>query len=270
MGFLNQIKKKMLRHPLLYALRYALISENGPPVYHDDCARFDTFNDASVVPDFFYEINSKMALDPTADELQKAIQIGIYLRSRSKPGPGIGLSPELTLQMMLEGKGGVCSDFSEMFNLFCLINQIPVKEWGSADQLYKTQLGHSFNEIYSEQHKKWIAIDIHKGILFKDNSGNYLSVIELFNDLRAGSPLIPHHYSDYRAPKIERLALVYAAKTIPFLVDYKHYKYISQCFRKYQKKVPKILIDTWIILNRKNQKFIFVLDNYKKILFKST
>jgi hypothetical protein len=270
MEFLNKIKKKMLRHPWLYVIRYALISKNGPTVYSDDLARFDQFNDLSVVPEYFFKINPQINLQPQADELEKAKQIGEYLRSNTKPGQAIGLSPETTLNKMLNGQGGVCSDFSEMFNLFCLINDIPVKEWGCVDQLYQTQFGHSFNEIYSTQKQKWIAIDVHKGILFKDSIGNYLSTLELFRSLRAGSELHLEHYSDYRSPKIERLNFVYAAQTIPFLVDNRHFKYISNCFRKHEKKYPKPLIDSWIILNQKNQKFIFLLDNYKKLLFKKS
>lgn len=270
MSVLNRLKKKMLRHPWLYVVRYALISENGEQANFNQLARFDQFNDLSVVPDYFFKINSEISVAEHADELEKSKQIGQYLRSKTKPGPAIGLSPEATLRKMLEGNGGVCSDFSEIFNLFCLINQIPVKEWGCVDRLYNTQFGHSFNEIYSSAKQKWIAIDIHKGILFKDPSGDYLSTIELFQYLRAGNELIVEHYSDYRSPQIERLNFVYAAQTIPFLVDNRHFKYISNCFQKYEKKIPKLLMDSWIILVQKNQKFIFVLDNYKKLLFKKS
>jgi hypothetical protein len=270
MEFLKKIKKKMLRHPWLYSARYMLISKNNPTVYSDDLARFDQFNDLSVIPELFFKINPQINLQPQADELEKAKQIGQFLRSNAKPGPAIGLSPETTLKKMLDGQGGVCSDFSEMLNLFCLMHNIPVKEWGCVDQLYQTQFGHSFNEIYSNALKKWVAIDIHKGILFKDAVGNYLSTIELFRSLRAGSDLNLEHYSDYRSPKTERLPFVYAAYTIPFLVDNRNFKFISNCFRKNEKKYPKLLIDSWIILNRKNQKFIFILDNYKKLLFKKS
>lgn len=270
MKFLNKIKKKMLRHPWLYITRYALISKNGPKVYSDDLALFDQFNDISIIPEFFYKINPQINLQPQADELEKAKQIGQYLRSNTKPGPAIGLSPETTLKKMFNGQGGVCSDFSKMFNLFCLMNDISVKEWGCVDQLYQTQFGHSFNEIYSTAQQKWIAIDVHKGILFEDKSRNYLSAMELFLYLRAGNELIVKHYSDYRSPKIERLPFVYATYTIPFLVDNRNFKFISNCFRKNEKKHPKTLIDSWIILSKKNQKFIFVLDNYKKLFFKKS
>lgn len=270
MIILNKIKKKIRRHPLLYFTRYAFVSKNGMYQYTEDMCRFDEFHTAASVPDYFFEINQKIPLDPDSDELEMAKQIGIYLRNACKPGPAIGLSPENTLKKMLQGEGGVCSDFSEMFNLFCLINRIPVKEWGCIDKFYKSKYGHSFNEIYSSALKKWVAIDIHKGILFTDENKKYLSGIELFQYLRAGNELIVEHYSDYRSPQIERLNFVYAAQSIPFLVDNRHFKYINNSLQKYEKKIPKILIDSGVILVRKNRKFIFVLDDYKKLLFKKS
>ncbi len=31
---------------------------------------------------------------------------------------------------MINGEGGVCSDFSQIYSNFCVINDIKVKEWG--------------------------------------------------------------------------------------------------------------------------------------------
>lgn len=270
MIILNKIKKKIRRHPLLYLTRYAFASKNGMHQYTDDMARFDEFNKVADVPDYFLKINQEIAIHQHTDELQKAQQIGIYLRIQCKPGPAIGLSPEATLKKMLHGQGGVCSDFSEIFNLFCLLNDIKVREWGCIDKFYKTKYGHSFNEIYSSTFKKWIAIDIHKGILFTDQDGNYLSVIELFKYLRAGNPLVVQYYSDYRPPQPERLSLIYAASSIPFLIDNKNYRYVCNFMRKHEYRYYKLFMDAWVILRRRNPKFIFVLDDYKELLLKET
>lgn len=270
MIILNKIKKKIRRHPLLYFTRYAFVSKNGMYQYTEDMCRFDEFHTAASVPDYFFKINQKIPLDPHSDELEMAKQIGVYLRNACKPGPAIGLSPENTLKKMLHGEGGVCSDFSEIFNLFCLINNIKVKEWGCIDKFYKSKYGHSFNEIYSSALKKWVAIDIHKGILFTDENKKYLSGIELFKYLRAGNPLIVQQYSDYSSPMPDRLNLIYSSSSIPFLIDNKNYDYVSNYMRKHEHKYYKLLIDTWVFLKKKNPKFIFVLDNYKELLFQKS
>lgn len=60
-----------------------------------------------------------------------------------KGGAVLGLSSKKTLEIMLARQGGVCSDFSQIFNIFCFINRIRVRECGCIDPLYKVLCGNS-------------------------------------------------------------------------------------------------------------------------------
>ena len=82
---------------------------------------------------------------------------------------------------MIHGEGGVCSDFSQIYSNFCVINDIKVKEWGmkSLSEDPNVSGGHSFNEVYCNEFQKWIMIDTAKSILFYQKNKNIpLSTLE--------------------------------------------------------------------------------------------
>ncbi|WP_298224622.1 hypothetical protein [Flavobacterium sp.] len=261
---LHKVAHKCKRHPMLYFVRYALLSKNHTAKNADAIGCFNDSNTMDSIPKLYFEVNAKINVDPTQDELEKALTIGKFLRKTIVGGSGIGLSSEKTLEMMLAGEGGVCSDFAQVFNIFCFINGIRVKEWGTVDCFYKTKFGHSFNEIYSTQQQKWIAIDIHKAIIFEDVAhNNFFSVIDLFNDLRAGNPLRAKHYSEYMTWQQERIPLVYSQHAMPFLIENKENSIVDYYYNKLQNSMPIVIINVLLVLLRKNQTFIFVLDDYK-------
>ena len=210
------------------------MSENVKRSDLGDLGCFNDCNSLASIPPLYFEINNKIGLDASLDEYDKALQIGKFLRLNMKGGPGIGLSSQKTLEKMWANQGGVCSDFSQIFNIFCFINNIKVKEWGCIDRFYKTQFGHSFNEIYSSRRKKWVAIDIHKGMVFTDMTGDTLSVVELFTVLRHGNPVNFVHYSQYVSPDHPRTPMVYASITIPFIIDNNKNDVTDFYFEKYQ------------------------------------
>lgn len=261
--FTKKIAKKFLRHPLLYYVRYLLLSKNNPVKNHDIIGCLNDINDLKDVPQLYFEVNSEINLSADADEFEKALQIGRFLRHRIAGGPGLGLSSDKTLEQMLAGKGGVCSDFTQVFNTFCFINHIKVREWGCVDRLYKSQFGHAFNEIYSTSFKKWIALDIHKAIYFPaTEKGIPLSTIELFQSLRNGEELQFTLYSEYVPKNLERIRSVYSKSTVPFLVSGYRSKVNDYFLNKFN-MFPPFMINMIMILFRKNQHFIFVMDNYK-------
>lgn len=261
-----QLRKKLIkvvtRHPLLYYLRYLLLSKNGKADRMDAVGCFNEINTLDAIPELYFEINRRMGLKPETETLEMALEMGRYLRNNVEGGPGLGLSSQQTLEKMLAGQGGVCSDFSQIFSIFCFINGIKVREWGCVDSLYNGSFGHSFNEIYSPERQKWIAIDIHKSIVFKDAEDNYLSAVELFRVLRDGKPVSFVFFSNYVPPKQERLARVYSKDTIPFLID-NYRSAVNDHFCNRFGKFPPIVINGLMILARKNYKFVFVLDNYR-------
>jgi len=264
---MKQLKKKifkiLFRHPGLYYIRYILLSKNHKGKSAEAIGCFNDLNPINEIPKLYFDVNKKISINPGMDELEKALEIGRFLRNAITGGTGLGLSSAETLAKMLEGKGGVCSDFAQIFNLFCCINNIKVKEWGCIDRFYKTRFGHSFNEIYSSELQKWIAIDIHKSIVFSDGEKSQLfSVTELFHYLRDGNPLKLIFFSAYIPRNVDRIPHVYSKNTIPFIIsNYKNN--VNDYFCNRFKNFPPFIINAIMIVLRKNYAFVFVMDNYK-------
>lgn len=270
-SFFEKIDFSLKRHPLLYFIRYILLSENRKDKNIDAIGCFNDHYSIEDAPNLYFTVNNQIGINPSDDEFDRAIAIAKFLRNKISGGAGIGLSSEKTLEKMLANDVGVCSDFAQIFNIFCLINGIRVKEWGCVECFYNSKFGHSFNEIYSSKQQKWIAIDIHKGIIFNDIKNNaHFSVVDLYRDLRKGGSLKITHYSDYTSPDLERIPLVYSSISIPFLINNTQNSAVDYYYDKWQDTLPSVMINALLILLRKNHTFIFVLDNYKlKLLPKS-
>lgn len=258
----EKISWMLRRHPMLYYFRYLMISVNFKGKSTDELGCFNDLNDVKDVPKIYFDLNPNIPLQPQTDEFVKAQVIAAFIRNNTIGGKGLSLSSGKTLEKMFAGEGGVCSDFSHVFNTFCLINSIKVKEWSCVDRFYKTNFGHTFNEIYSSEFKKWIAIDSSSGIYFTDADGMPLSVIELFQYLRAGNKLQYIFFSDYTHPNIERIEGIYSGGAMPFLIiNYKNHE--NDYFLNKFDGIPSFIINTMLIFRRKHFQFVFVLDNYK-------
>lgn len=170
------------RHPLLYKIRYRLVSKNvSPDDINDFC--YNDINTKSTIPKLFFKINN-LIFSGIAKELtdfEKAKIISIWLRNNIKGGPGLGKSSTTALLKMMNGEGGVCSDISQIFSNFCVINDLKVKEWGlkSLSTDARVSGGHSFNEVFCTEFQKWIMIDAAKSIILYHSSKNVpLSTLE--------------------------------------------------------------------------------------------
>lgn len=159
------------RHPLLYKIRFRLVSKKTSL----DAIENFCYNDLNLktnIPPLFFEINNLIFADPTKDlnHFEKAVKIAIWLKDNIKGGPGLGKSSATALQKMINGEGGVCSDFSQIYSNFCVINDIKVKEWGMKSLSNDSTVsgGHSFNEVYCKELQKWVMIDVAKSILLYD------------------------------------------------------------------------------------------------------
>ena len=164
----RSIKWYFRRHPLLYKIRFRLVSKNST-VNHIENFSYNNINSISEIPKIYFALN-KLVFSKVKTELtdvEKAQRIAIWLRNHIKGGPGLGNSSEKALKKMMNGEGGVCSDFSQVFNNFCVINNLKVKEWGLKIISKDPSIlgGHSFNEVYSKEYKKWVLIDVTKSIL---------------------------------------------------------------------------------------------------------
>jgi hypothetical protein len=173
------------RHPLLYQIRYSLVSKKvGVSRIENFC--YNTINKKKDIPSLYFELNQSIfgKKNKNRTDLKKAKKIAKWLINNIKGGPGLGKSSQNVLIKMLKGEGGVCSDLAQVFNNFCVINDIKVKEWGLKIETKDSNLkgGHSFNEIFSSELGKWIIIDVSKSILFYQTSSKLpLSVIELID-----------------------------------------------------------------------------------------
>lgn len=157
------------RHPLLYKIRFALVSKNSSLASIKNYC-YNDINNKSSIPPLFFKVNKIIFSDSNENrsDFEKAKTIAIWLKKNIKGGPGLGKSSAAALQKMINGEGGVCSDFSQIYSNFCVINDIKVKEWGMKSLSKDSTIsgGHSFNEVYCPEFKKWIMIDVGKSILF--------------------------------------------------------------------------------------------------------
>lgn len=173
------------RHPLLYNIRFRLVSK-AVPSDRVESFYYNRLNQKTDIPLIYYELNNLIFSNENTglNDIQKAEKIAIWLRNTIKGGPGLGHSSEKTIKKMIRGEGGVCSDFSQVFNNFCVINDLKVKEWGLkilTDDI-NIRGGHAFNEFYSKELEKWIFMDVSKCIYFYQRGSDMpLSVMEIFN-----------------------------------------------------------------------------------------
>ncbi len=243
-------------------MRFALICENiSAEIDSDNC--FNSLNRKQDTAPLFKSTFEEINLNGKSD-LEKSLTIATFLTQKIIGGPGLGLSSDAALYKMLNGRAGVCSDFSQIYNVFCLMADIKVREYGVVEKFYNPKFGHTFNEIFSTQLQKWIMLDVGKGIYYIDQSTQQpLSAMEIFLQLRSNqNPQIISFTS--RKEDDNRLDQIYSSQSIPFLITNYSNKTYDHYFNKYQEKVPGFLINFWLIVLRKNFKFSFMLDDYKK------
>lgn len=259
----NKIKWAVRRHPILYYMRFALICENiSAEIDDDNC--FNALNDKADIAPLFDETFKEIELKSDSD-LENSVAIAKFLSQKIVGGPGLGLSSDVALHKMLTGKAGVCSDFSQIYNVFCLKAGIKVREYGVVEKFYNPKYGHTFNEIYCSTLQKWIMLDVGKGIYYVDKSTKEpLSAMELFLQLRNNHNPKIKEFSSQR-DQDNRLHKIYSSNSIPFLISNYSNKIYDHYFNKYQNNIPGFLISFWLIILRKNFKFSFMLDDYKKL-----
>ncbi len=265
MGFRKKLRHTLTRHPMLFYIRFALICRNVRP--GEDLPEFADSNSINDVPEKFTEILREMGLDPADDSFERALAISRFIRRRVQGGPGIGLSSEVTLTRMLTQKAGICSDYAQIFNLFCLAEGIRVREWGCVETFYKPVYGHSFSEVYSEKMSKWVMLDVGKNLFFtRTGETEPLSVTELFQYLREGNTLAYTHFSDYVCADMYKIDLTYSSIMAPFIVENYDNKLYDRYLDKYMDRFPPFVINAMLILRGKNYRFAFPMDDYRKML----
>jgi hypothetical protein len=176
----TKIKYLLRRHPFLYQIRFALITQFAPKEVFDS-EYSNKYCEENEIPDEFLDIIVRLGLrkDKT---FESAKRIALDLSQGHKRGAGLGCASITTLRLIYESKDGVCSDYSQVYLGLCIAAGIKAREWGVVDDLVmkpKT-LGHAFNEIYSTEHNKWVFIDSNRSIYAVDKRTNLpLGVTEM-------------------------------------------------------------------------------------------
>lgn len=226
---------------------------------------YNNYNPKTTIPNFYYDINQQIFKNQSQDlsDYDKALKIAIWLRDHIKGGKGLGKDSTETLKLMLEGGYGVCSDFCQIYNNFCVINDIKVREWG-LKKVGSHLDGHALNEIYIEELNKWIAIDISKCIYFTKNESIPLSVVELFNTNYRQREVNVIKFNKNYSPNQKMIDKFYLSNNyIPFVID----KYINSRYDKFLKKfnsLPIPAIHGFLILINKSYNYKFIDDNSRK------
>lgn len=256
------------RHPFLYKSRFKLLSKNSNTHAINEYD-YNQLNVSEDIPSYFNTINESIfkGIKPK-DDLECIKKLTIWLRQHIKGGPGLSEPSEEALKIMLEGKGGVCSDMAQIFNNFCVLNDIKVREWGVTRIPFDPNFGgHSFNEVYCKELNKWVLIDVSSCVLFTNTSTQIpLSVVELYNLVRSNSHV--EYYSFYETKFYSKKGIFnnyLNSDTIPFLICNYSNKTYDTFLKNTRPYLPIFVTHFVLYLLNKSYYYLFPLDDFRKI-----
>ncbi|WP_400078016.1 transglutaminase domain-containing protein [Winogradskyella sp. R77965] len=255
------------RHPFLYITRFRLLSRNVN-VSDINGYSYNVLNKKNDIAQYFYDVNKEIFKDGRPENDSVLVKkICVWLDANIKGGPGLSESSDRALKMMLAGDGGVCSDIAQVFNNFCVINDVLVREWGTtAAPFNRNYGGHSFNEVYCSDLSKWVLFDVARSFIFCDEKSTPLSVVELFKLKQLKKPI--NYKSFVFDKKIEEKSITknyLNPDIIPFLIcDYRNTTYDK--FLKFARPyLPVFVIHFFIFSIHQSYHYQFPLNNYKEI-----
>jgi len=258
------------RHSVLYKIRFKLISKKSTFADMEGIC-YNSINPKNEIPPIYFELNQSIFTEITEDltDLKKAQKIAIWLRNNIKGGPGLGNSSESAILKMINGEGGVCSDFAQVYNNFCVINDLKVKEWGLKIITDNPQTlgGHSFNEVYSQELQKWIIIDVAKCIFFYHSDSSLpLSVSDLVSLKSQNKPIKYSEFNKEIPADPKRIKELYLAmNSFPFLITNYSNKTCDYFLTKLD-FLPLSLIHGILFLSGKSYTFEFPLHPINSIV----
>ncbi|WP_152663013.1 hypothetical protein [Arsukibacterium ikkense] len=118
-------------------------------------------------------ISPEQADEPLALMLQQAAVLNLDQRRR---GGAIQADVSTTLAK-IQQQQGYCADYTEVINVFGYALNIPVREWALAFDGFGGH-GHAINEIWDQQAKRWIMLDVFNGFYPVNQQQQPLSVLE--------------------------------------------------------------------------------------------
>ena len=255
------------RHPYLYYIRFKLLSKYAS---QDKLASYtyNLINDKRSIPKSFHIVNSIIFKNKTGlSSMEKALRIGRWLRTHIKGGSGLSLSSEKALEKMLAGKGGVCSDIAQVFNNFCVINDIKVREWGITSVPFSGEFGgHAFNEFYSKELNKWILIDVSNTIMFYlKGKAEKLSTLELFECNKTNAHITFKSFLKSNVVDKDRIKNYFLkSSNVPFLICNYNNETYDNYLDRFQPYLPIFMIHFWLFVIRKSYYYLFPFAYFKK------
>lgn len=252
------------RHPALYKIRFKLVSKNSSLETIEKYCYNDLNKKTDITP-LFFEINNLIFTNPkeNLNDFAKAKKIAIWLINNVKGGPGLGKSSTTALQKMINGKGGVCSDFSQIYSNFCVINDLKVKEWGMKSLSNDSSIsgGHSFNEIYCHEFQKWVMIDVSKSVLFYQKYNEIpLSTLEYIQIKKEQKEIIISSISTHQLVDNQNINNIFLlSKSLPFLITNYNNKTIDYLLDKLS-FLPESITHGLLILSGKGYTFEFPIE----------
>ncbi len=181
MSLKTQIAKLLRRAPVFFPIRFFLILTKADKKILEN-ENYNAYNPKQDIPEPFYTENEKMQVQGNTT-FERALHIAKYLKGNYPGGTkNLGYSSAKTLQILQTLPEGTCGDYSQVFINFCILNDIKVREWGVHDTVYKNKIGHVFNEVFLPEENRWMCIDLHFAIYFKDKpNGQTLSMSEIIS-----------------------------------------------------------------------------------------
>jgi len=121
--------------------------------------------------------------DPGAFAVGVALSQDLMRAPKRVDGP-VNATSDATYLAIVEQGRGYCGDFVKAFTALSLARGIPVRQWGFAFDGFGS--GHTFNEVYDAQLRKWVMIDSFHSLYFVDPVSRVpLSTLEVHDRLLA-------------------------------------------------------------------------------------
>jgi len=237
------------RNPFFYKMRFKFLLRNIKNNEFDDLY-YNRYNSKKSIPKLYHTYNEAIFPDGNnnLNDLQKTLAIANWLRDEVKGGPGLGKSSTETLKHMINSQYGVCSDFSQVFNNFCVINDLKTREWG-INNLNFNGGGHSFNEVFISELNKWILIDVSKSIYFFDEAiSKPLSTMEVFKKSRLRQTKQYHCFNEQQKNDIQEIEKFFFTEDVQAFIIHKYRNNVYDWFLDRFKKLPIPIVHGFIFL----------------------
>jgi len=258
---INKIKHTLKRHPFIMRARWFMVTRE-PRFSKFREENYNSYNKKEDIHSIFHEDNPLTESEQKLSTLVKVIKIAEHFNTFFKRGPGLGYSSKDSYITMRYKKGGVCSDYAQVFINFCIINDIKVREWGIG--VPGQAGGHSINEFYAEELGKWILIDIHNCVFVMNKSSKELlsvkQLVDYISGFNADNLTLEDMVDKRKGSSKEYLAkYFFNDKNLFFLItNYKVSKMDS--LLAFQNHIPLVVIHTMLIVLRRYFNYMFYVN----------